>query len=127
MRRDLCSYLEDIIRAADDISFCVGGLGFETFASVDTIFSTVAFKFIIIGEALRQIELQFPEVLASIPDAREIVGQRNRIVHGYFDIDEAVLWDALKDDLPLLIEEVVRLRDLHCNNDPRQASSSAQS
>lgn len=71
--------------------------------------------------------MQFPEVITSIPDAREIVGQRNRIVNGYFDIDEAVLWDALNDDLPLLVDEVLSLKKLHCGNKLTLPTPSAQS
>lgn len=60
MRRDLCSYLEDILRATEDISLCVGGVGFETFASVDTVFSTVAFKFVISAKPCARSRCNFP-------------------------------------------------------------------
>lgn len=34
---------------------------------------------------------------------------RNRLVHGYFDIDLRLVWDTVGADLPVLIEELERL------------------
>ena len=33
-------------------------------------------------------------------------GMRNRIVHGYFSVDEQIMWDTLKTDLPDLVTEL---------------------
>lgn len=32
----------------------------------------------------------------------ESVASRNRLVHGYFDIDEIVIWRTATEDIPLL-------------------------
>jgi uncharacterized protein with HEPN domain len=32
-------------------------------------------------------------------------GMRNRIAHGYFQINLDIIWDTIKDDLPKLIEK----------------------
>jgi uncharacterized protein with HEPN domain len=38
---------------------------------------------------------------------------RNRLVHGYFEIDLDEIWDTVQDDLPPLVEALERLlRDL---------------
>jgi uncharacterized protein with HEPN domain len=29
-------------------------------------------------------------------------GMRNRVVHVYFDVDPRILWDTIRQDLPLL-------------------------
>ena len=36
----------------------------------------------------------------------EIVGLRNRLIHGYDSVDMDILWQVLRDDLPPLIEAV---------------------
>jgi uncharacterized protein with HEPN domain len=36
----------------------------------------------------------------------EMRGIRNRIAHGYVLIDQERVWEAVKDDLPVLIEQV---------------------
>ena len=40
---------------------------------------------------------------------RDIVGMRNRLVHGYFDIDLRLVWDTVGTDLPVLIDQLERL------------------
>lgn len=55
----------------------------------------------IIGEALRAVP---PEVRAQAPDIEwsKIVGMRHVLVHGYFDIDTAIVWATASGDLPRL-------------------------
>ncbi len=64
----------------------------------------------IVGEAANKLpgedKLRYP----SIP-WREIIGMRNRLVHGYDAIDLDVLWDTVQIDLPQLIQELDRILD----------------
>jgi uncharacterized protein with HEPN domain len=56
----------------------------------------------IIGEAASRVS---PAVQSEYPDIpwREIVGTRNRLIHGYDNIDDDQLWKILDKDLPDLI------------------------
>ena len=56
----------------------------------------------IIGEALSQPARTEPDVVAQIPDFRHIVGMRNRLVHGYDNVDNDVVWDSTQKDVPSL-------------------------
>jgi len=114
MQRDLCAYLQDILDAADSIQLFVGGLSFETFDQVDLILSAVERKFEIIGEALNQASKYFPASVDSVPELKGIIGQRNRIAHGYFAVDPIILWKSIEEDLPKLIKEVERLKAVSC-------------
>jgi uncharacterized protein with HEPN domain len=40
-----------------------------------------------------------------------MIALRNRLAHGYFSIDKDVLWNLLKDDLPLTLDGLIRLRN----------------
>ena len=31
---------------------------------------------------------------------------RNRLIHGYFDIDLNIVWQTIKDDIPNLLKEI---------------------
>ena len=59
----------------------------------------------IVGEAANRLPIEDQLRYPSIP-WREVVGMRNRLVHGYDAIDLDVLWDTLQIDLPQLIEEL---------------------
>ena len=45
---------------------------------------------------------------SSIP-RRQVVGMRNRLVHGYNSVDLDVLWDTIEDDLPSLIAQLEQI------------------
>jgi len=55
----------------------------------------------IIGEASRSLSDNFKKQHEYIPwDA--IIGMRNRIAHEYINIDLDVIWEVIKEDLPVL-------------------------
>ena len=55
----------------------------------------------IIGEAARSLP---EDVRASAPEIPwpQIIGMRNVLVHGYFEIDTNLVWDAATRDVPAL-------------------------
>jgi uncharacterized protein with HEPN domain len=55
----------------------------------------------IIGEAARRLPDEVKDLAPDIP-WHKIIGMRNVLVHGYFEIDLDVVWDAVQRDVPLL-------------------------
>ena len=62
----------------------------------------------IIGEAAARVGTESREKYPSILWL-QIVGIRNRLVHGYDAVDLDVLWDTIIDDLPPLIAELEKI------------------
>ena len=62
----------------------------------------------IIGEAAAQVGTESREKYPSIPWL-QMVGMRNRLIHGYDAVDLDVLWDTIIDDLPPLIDELKKI------------------
>lgn len=62
----------------------------------------------IIGEAAGALPEPLRTLAPEIPWA-EIIGMRNVIVHGYFEIDTDIVWDAVIRDVPALKPTVERL------------------
>lgn len=56
----------------------------------------------IMGEAVKRLPLDIREAHPSVP-WKEIAGTRDRLSHGYDDLDHQILWDAVKTDIPQLI------------------------
>jgi uncharacterized protein with HEPN domain len=56
----------------------------------------------IVGEAAGRVPGEERELNPAIPWP-EIVGLRNRLIHGYDSVDFDILWQILNDDLPPLI------------------------
>ena len=62
----------------------------------------------IVGEAAAKISPENQAKYPSIPWP-QIIGMRNRLIHGYDAVDLDILWDTLEDDLPSLIVELNRI------------------
>lgn len=62
----------------------------------------------IVGEAAAHVPAEERERWPAIPGA-DIVGLRNRLIHGYYEVDFDVLWAILQEDLPGLITELGRI------------------
>lgn len=61
----------------------------------------------IIGEAANMLTQTFQEQHPETP-WKMVRGMRNYIVHEYFQIDDIVVWEVVKDNLPELRAQVVR-------------------
>jgi uncharacterized protein with HEPN domain len=63
----------------------------------------------IVGEAAGRVSKVQRESLPGVP-WQEVVGLRNRLIHGYDNIDFDILWKIVTVDLPPLIAELERDR-----------------
>lgn len=51
------------------------------------------------------------EVAAQFDDFRLIIGFRNILAHGYDVIDDETTWNIAHDELPNLVQQVLRMRE----------------
>jgi uncharacterized protein with HEPN domain len=56
----------------------------------------------VIGEAARQVSQEFSRTHPEIPWA-DIIGMRHKVVHDYLGVDEDIVWQVAKEDLPRLV------------------------
>jgi uncharacterized protein with HEPN domain len=64
--------------------------------------------FEILGEAAKNVSEVTKNRSPEIP-WREIAGTRNRLIHGYFNVDLDILWQITTADIPFLIEQLEKL------------------
>lgn len=57
----------------------------------------------IIGEAAAKITAETRDAHPEVP-WKAIVGMRNRLIHGYFEIDLDRIWNTVQSNLPPLVE-----------------------
>lgn len=62
----------------------------------------------IVGEAAGRVSEAGQADTPEIP-WREVIGMRNRLIHGYDSVDLAVLWDTVELDLPPLINHLEKI------------------
>lgn len=64
----------------------------------------------VVGEAARRVSAGRRGAHPEVP-WREIVGTRDRLVHGYDEVDFDVLWKIVRDELPVLVERLKVMLD----------------
>ena len=66
----------------------------------------------VIGETVNRLHDDDADFLVRHPTLpwSAMRGMRNRIAHGYFDIDMAIVWETVQRDLPSLIAQLTILR-----------------
>ena len=74
------------------------------------VFDAVLRNLTIIGEAARQLSKEFRRQRAET-DWRKIIGLRNMLTHVYFGIDDDIVWDVVRRQIPRLREQVERMLD----------------
>lgn len=62
-----------------------------------------------IGEGINRVNRVMPEFLSTnFPNIPwiDIIGMRNRIAHGYFELDADIVFDVIKSDVSILSETI---------------------
>jgi uncharacterized protein with HEPN domain len=108
----LGDYLDQMLTAANDARGFVDGMSKEDFLADKRTQQAVVMSLVIIGEAAARIMDNHSEFIASNPEIpwRGMRGMRNRVAHGYFDVNLDVVWDTIQTALPDLL---LRLERLH--------------
>jgi len=113
-------YLDHIQQAATDACDFVEGLDKDDFLDDKRTQQAVIMSLIIIGEAATKVMDGYAEFIKAHPEVpwRSMRGMRNRIAHGYFDINLDVVWETVQTALPALLEQLPAVRQdaEECNN-----------
>jgi len=62
----------------------------------------------IVGEAARSLSPEFRETHPNLP-WKKMVGMRDRLIHGYYDVNLDVVWETIIEDLPPLIAQLEKI------------------
>ncbi len=108
MNRKYLLFIKDMLDAIDRILEFVEGMDFRAFAADDKTMSAVLRKIEIIGEASKNIPAEVKQKYVTVPWSR-LAKMRDRLIHGYFAIDEEIIWKVVSMELPELRREIVKV------------------
>ena len=111
-QRELLDFLLDIIEAIDEIENFITGINFEEFANNREKILAVIKLLGIIGEATKKIPEDLRDQYPEIP-WRAVVGMGDVLVHQYWQVDVAVVWETVRSSLPLLKGVIAEM--IKCN------------
>jgi uncharacterized protein with HEPN domain len=106
MQRDARVYVADALAAGDLIASFTAGRSLASYESDEMLRSAVERQFEIMGEALRRLTELDPAVAEAIPVCRRVIAFRNQLAHGYFAIQNDVVWAIATNDLEPLLNEL---------------------
>lgn len=106
-------YLGHIVEAIERIHRYVAEMDEVGFLNDEKTRDAVIRNFEVLGEAARNLERHhavYTEAHPDIPWAL-MVALRNRVAHGYFQVDYALVWKTLHRELPALHADIQALLD----------------
>ncbi len=108
----LSDYLDHMQQAATDACSFVNGLTKDDFLADKRTQQAVIMSIIILGEAATKVMDSYADFTQAHPEVpwRSMRGMRNRIAHGYFDINLDVVWDTVQMALPGLLKQMPEVR-----------------
>lgn len=102
------SYIQDMIDFSETVLAYTDGLDEAAFFTGDLTYDATIHNILLIGEAASNIPLDVREAHPTVPWG-EIIGTRNRVVHSYRDLNQAVIWKIIQTDIPTLIPQLRNL------------------
>ena len=98
----------DLIHAAEKILIFTDHKDKPVFIADAQLVSAVSFQIAILSEAVKRLSAELQRTHSEIP-WRKISGMRDRLIHGYNDIDVDELWNTAMRDVPTLLAQLYRI------------------
>jgi uncharacterized protein with HEPN domain len=109
LKRSQAKLLHDALSAGREIQEYTAGASYDQLLTDRSLQLILERLFEIVGEAISKADANDPSLREVLPDVRDIVGTRNRIAHGYWEVSYRVLWDAANQEIPALCDAVERM------------------
>lgn len=115
LQREWRFYVTDMISFAEKVVAYTDGLDQERFVSSGLNYDATVHNLILLGEAATHIP-GWVRAMASEIDWKQIVATRNRLIHGYLGINNDIIWDIIQNEIPLLLTQLVALKNAAAEN-----------
>ncbi|AKG91065.1 hypothetical protein GAH_01648 [Geoglobus ahangari] len=113
-KRDWRLFLIDMLESIEKIESYISGVSRDGFLKDEKTKDAVVRNLEIIGEAANQIPEENRKRYNDVPWT-QIVGLRNRLIHGYFVVDYEIVWNVISgelSDLKIRIKKILEREGL---------------
>ena len=94
-------YIDHILQAISKIKKYSASLTKDQFENDELIQDAVIRNIEIIGEATKNLSKEFKKDHSEIP-WRAMSGMRDKLIHDYVGVDFDVVWETIREDIPIL-------------------------
>lgn len=114
---DLLAHMQS---AAKEALGFVEGMAKDEFLADRRTQQAVLMSLVVLGEASTKIGQLHPHLAEAHPDVplKSMRGMRNRLAHGYYQIDFDVVWETVHVELPPLLVKLTAALDDQSTTDP---------
>lgn len=107
--------LDHMVEACRKITSYTDGMDEEAFYRSPMTIDAVVKNIEVLGEAANSLIKNYAIFTESTPTIpwRQLYGMRNRLTHGYFDIDEKIVWQTVTSDIPQLARSLAEVSEQH--------------
>ena len=112
VERDYRDFIEDFVSACRSIIGFVEGMSFDAYLADEKTRFAVTRGYEIMGEATRHLPPELKDANADIPWVT-MAAVRNRIAHGYFGLDDLLLFETIETRLKPLLPRLEALARDH--------------
>ena len=109
LEREWRFYVTDMIGFAEKVVAYTECMDQERFVASGLNYDATVHNLTLLGEAATHVP-EHVRTFASETDWRQIVGTRNRLIHGYVGINNDIVWDIIQDEIPVLIKQLHALK-----------------
>jgi uncharacterized protein with HEPN domain len=99
MSHEFLDFIEDILDGMNKAETLLEGVSYSQFETDFRINFAVVRALEIIGEAAKRLPDDLRQRYPDIP-WKGMAGMRDRIIHGYDNVDLQIVWDVVKSDIP---------------------------
>lgn len=107
-KREIVDFLDDILEAIADLRNFTSGMTFEEFCTDRKTTNACIRSLEVIGEATKKIPAEIRQQKPQLP-WQAIAGMRNKLIHEYFGVDLAIVWQTIQHDLAVFEQAVSEL------------------
>jgi len=100
--KDFRDYLTDLVLACEEIGEFIRGMDYDNFSKDKKTVNAVIRSLEVIGEATKNLPMEFRLKHADIPWKR-MAGMRDKLIHEYFGIDKEMVWHAAQKHIPQIL------------------------
>lgn len=106
-------YVEHMLDAIRLVKGYVEGMSRVDFLADRKTQQAVILNILVIGEAATKIGNEYQDWADQYPNVpwRQMRGMRNRMAHGYFEIDLDVVWETVEQSMPVLERELLVIQN----------------